>query len=330
MADTHTGSLQELGGLGNANVRIVGADVDRNGNIVVANFAAGEVSLLARMDDLAAGLFVQIERVISDRFPEITVELRVQDRRRRPVVGLEARNFILSESGRPVAGQEFLGAAYLSKRSDISILIERSLETRPLLKDLETAVRDASSAADRVLALVSAGEQPIKENIGSGAELLQAARSRTPSYTPRWNFDLGLRLAATELLAGEKKRAVVFISSGKLGEKSFERYGLSELASYLANNGIVFYTVVLSDTAVDKELRYLCEQTGGQVLSLYRNEGIAPVIAALREGPSGSYALKYSSKLPTDFGRAYLGLEAEAYLMERSGRDALGYFPPLE
>jgi hypothetical protein len=34
--------------------------------------------------------------------------------------------------------------------------------------------------------------------------------------------------------------------------------------------------------------------------------------------------------LPTDFGRAYLPVEAEAYLMNRSGRDRTGYFPPVE
>jgi hypothetical protein len=32
----------------------------------------------------------------------------------------------------------------------------------------------------------------------------------------------------------------------------------------------------------------------------------------------------------TDYGRAYLPLEVEVYLMERSGRDSTGYFAPLE
>jgi hypothetical protein len=34
--------------------------------------------------------------------------------------------------------------------------------------------------------------------------------------------------------------------------------------------------------------------------------------------------------LPTDFGTAYLPLDVEVYLMDRSGRDSIGYFPPLE
>jgi hypothetical protein len=40
--------------------------------------------------------------------------------------------------------------------------------------------------------------------------------------------------------------------------------------------------------------------------------------------------MSYTSALPTDFGRAFLPVEVEAYLMNRSGRDETGYFAPLQ
>jgi hypothetical protein len=190
------------------------------------------------------------------------------------------------------------------------------------------------AAGSRIVSLIAAGEQPLRERI-EGAEpslaaLAAAARGSTSSYTLRWRFDTGLRLAATDLLNGAKKRAVVFISSGNLGELAFEQYGLSELAAYLANNGIIFYGVILGGNPAAEEIRYLCEQTGGRILPLYRPEGITPELSRLGSRPSGSYTLSYRTGLPTDFGRAYLPVEAEVYLMERSGRDATGYFPPME
>jgi hypothetical protein len=123
---------------------------------------------------------------------------------------------------------------------------------------------------------------------------------------------------------------VVFVGSGFLSELAFEQYSLSELAAYLTNNGIRFYAVILGENPPAEELRYLCEQTGGQVLPLYRPQGIRPVLESLGSAPSGSYTLRYRSGLPTDFGRAYLSVEAEVYLLERSGRDRIGYFAPLE
>ncbi|MFA6506934.1 MAG: NHL repeat-containing protein [Treponemataceae bacterium] len=329
LIDTKSGLVRDLGKLG-AKSRIVSAAADANGNIVAADFAAGEITLMTRMDDLSAGLFVQIERVYADKFPEISVEISVQDRRRRPLVGLGAGNFVLNEGGRQVSKQTFLGSAYAIKQADVAFLVERSPETSSRTVDIAQAVRDVQKSETRITALVSAAEQPIKERIDNAAALENSSRAKVSDYSRKWKFDLGLRLAATELLSGEKKRAVVFVTSGRLGEKAFERYGLSELAAYLANNGIVFYAALLNDAPPDREISYLCAQTGGKAMYVFRPEGIAPLISALRDAPNGVYSLRYTSSLPTDFGRSYLPVEVEAYFLVRSGRDATGYFPPLK
>jgi hypothetical protein len=111
---------------------------------------------------------------------------------------------------------------------------------------------------------------------------------------------------------------------------AFEQYSLAVLSAYLANNSIIFHAVIVGDSPADDKIRYLCAQTGGQVMSLYRPEGVSRVIKGVASAPNGSYLFSYRSQLATDFGRAYLPLEVEVYLMERSGRDTTGYFPPLE
>jgi DNA-binding beta-propeller fold protein YncE len=331
LIDTDSAIVRELGVSGNQRVRITGADMDRNGNVVAANFAAGEVAVLTRSDDLASGFFVQIERVSVDRFPLVTVELRVEDRLRRPIVGLEGSNFLLSEREQIVSEQTFLSPAYRSNRTDISLLIERSPLTLNLRNDFAVAARDISAALGpqgQIVSVVSAAAQPQRERHENALEA--AVRGSVASYSPRWRFDLGLRLAATDLLPGEKKRSVVYIGSGGAGELAFEQYSLSEMAAYLANNSIVFNAVIVGGGLPSEEIRYLCRETGGQALPLYRPEGIREMIQNIVNTPSGLYALSYRSMLPTDFGAAYLPVEAEVYLMERSGRDNTGYFSPLD
>jgi DNA-binding beta-propeller fold protein YncE len=329
LIDPDSAIVQELGTLGGNRVRITGVGSDRNGNILAANFQGDEVAIMTPLDDMASGFFVHIDRVIPDRFPQVTVELTVQDRRRRPIIGLDGRNFLLTENSRSAADQNFLGAAYLSNRYDVSVLLERSEETNLIKDDLAAALRDINAAGPRIVSIVSAGENPVKERIGTGDSALDAA-ARAGNYTPRWRFDLGLRLAASDLLPGEKKRAVIFAGSGSLGELAFEQYSLSELASFLANNGIAFYAIIAGDGPAGDDLRYLCEETGGEVLNLYSPAGIGPAIRSIGERGSGSYALSYRSSQRTNFGRDYLPVEVEVYLMERSGRDRTGYFAPLE
>jgi hypothetical protein len=331
LIDVNSAIIRELGVAGNARNRIVGADMDSNGNLLAANFAASEVSVLTRFDDLASGLFVQIERVYTEQFPRVIVDIKVEDRLRRPIVGLDGLNFYLSEGGGAVSEQNFLQPSYRASRADVSVLMERSPATAALRDNLAAAARDISGALGgqgQIVSVISAGEQPQRERHENALET--AARGRTGDYSLRWRFDLGLRLAATDLLAGEKKRSVVYVGSGGAGELAFEQYSLSEMAAYLANNAIVFNAVIVGDGTPSEEIRYLCRETGGQALPLYRPEGIREMIESIALNPSGIYSISYRSLLPTDFGRAWLPIEAEVYLMERSGRDSSGYFPPLE
>ena len=338
LIDPDTAIVRELGLLRNpASVRLTGADMDRNGHVLAADFHTGEVAVMTRIDDMAAGLFVEITRVISDDFPVVTVEIEVSDRLRRPITGLDGRNFLLSEGGVAVAEQNFLSASWRSNNTDLSILIERSPDTITLRDDLAAAVRDISSSSGNIVSVISAAEQPARENITGGGgtpqtRLASAARGANASYSGAWRFDLGLRLAATDLLAGEKKRAVVFVGAGNSspGRLAFEQYSLSELAAYMTNNNIVFHAVIVGGGAPGADIRFLCEETGGQALALYREEGIMPVLESLKDVSSGYYVLSYRSFLDTDFGRSYLPVEAEVYLMDRSGRDSAGYFPPIE
>jgi len=331
LIDPDSAIIRELGLAGNPRTRIVCADMDSNGNILAANFALGEVAVLSRFDDLASGLFVQIERIYAEQFPRVTAEIRVEDRLRRPIVGLEARNFFLSEGGHAVSNQTFLQPAYRVERADISLLVERSPQTVNLRDDLAVAVRDINAALGtqgQIVSFVSAREQPVRERHENALDA--AARGRAADFSPRWRFDLGLRLAATDLLPAEKKRSVIYIGSGMPGALAFEQYSLSEMAMYLANNAIIFNAVIIGNNPPSEEILYLCRETGGKALPLYRPRGVSELVTNLSNTPSGLYSISFTSLLPTDFGRSWLPIEAEVYLMERSGRDTSGYFPPLE
>jgi len=325
LIDPDSSIVRELGVTG-GKARITGAALDSNGAILAANFQGDEVAVMCSAEDMASGFFVQIDRVVADDFPQVTVELSVQDSRRRPVVGLDQRNFVLSERNRPVQQQVYLGAAYLGRNYDVSVVIEKSDRTAPYRDDLAAALRDINAAGPRLVSVISAAETPVKERFTPST---LAAAARGGNFTPRWRFDTAVRLAASDLLVGEKKRAVVFVSSGIVGEMAFEQYSLSELAAYMANNGIAFYAII-PDGAAGEELRYLCEETGGEIVYLYQDTGVGPSIRSIGTKGSGSYALRYRSALPTNFGRDLLSVEAEVYLMERSGRDRIGYFAPLE
>ena len=52
---------------------------------------------MAKMSELLGGLFVQIEKVDASKFPEVKVEVKVENRHRQAVVGLKEQNFVITE-----------------------------------------------------------------------------------------------------------------------------------------------------------------------------------------------------------------------------------------
>jgi len=331
--DKETGALFEYARTGNAPTRVTVANPDVNGNVIVSDYTANEVYVMSKVQELVGGLFVQIEQLDASKFPNITVELRVENRHRQPVVGLQEENFYLSENKRPVNGLKFLGAASNNTEADITIVIDRSDYSSLYEEQIETAVKEVAGSmkGNGVLRIVSAGAIPVTEYTGKPDNLgdfkLQALRNGT---TKQSNADLALRLASNDLINAAKKRGIVMITAGETNFLSFEKYNLAELTSYLNNNSISLSVIQISQNALCDQLSYIVDNTQGNSYYVYRPQGLGDVVKDIIENPQGIYQLSYTSALPTNFGTNFLPLEAEVYLLNRSGRDETGYFAPLE
>ncbi len=332
--DMSTGTVFENARTGSAPSRVLCSVPDINGNLLVSDFKSNEVYVMSKMNELIGGLFVQVEKVNAEKFPIVELEVKVENRQRQPVVGLKSENFYITEEKRPVIGQKLLGSASENEICDVTIVINRSVDTALCAEAIESAVLEIATAMDGkgTLSIVSAGQIPSQEYSGSPAKLgdFTYEALKTP-VSSECATDLAIRLAANSLINGEKKRAIVYLTGEKqVSYNAFSTYTLSQMSSYLNNNAISFFTVNLSQGVLPEEIEYLTNSSNGDISYIYRPEGISGIIDEIIALPNGSYKLSYTSSLPTNFGRAYLPLEVEAYLLNRSGRDETGYFPPLE
>ncbi len=331
--DSGSGSVFENISAGNAPARLTCAVPDVNGNVVVSDVISNEVYVMSKMQELVGGLFVQIEKVNASKFPEVFVDVRVENRYRSAVVGLGENNFYITEQKRPVNKLKYLGSSSYSQFSDITLLIDRSRRSSEFGEQINAAVREiAASMKNRgTLKIVSASKIPALEYSGkpSGALKFDVAALKNP-VSDEIPLDLALRLAANDLVNAEHKRAVVIISAGKVSLNAFEKYSLSETAAFLNNNHISVASVLLTQNACDEELDYIVSNTPGKEYYIFRPEGLSGIVGDLVDIPSGLYTFSYTSVLSTNFGEKYLSVEVEAYLLNRSGRDECGYFAPLQ
>ncbi|MBP5465274.1 MAG: hypothetical protein J6Y13_08920, partial [Treponema sp.] len=331
--DVFSGAAYENTTTGNGTTQITSAVPDKNGNLIVTDFKANEIYVMSKMSELIGGFFVQIQRVHSDSFPKVTLELKVENRKRQPIVGLGEGNFLITEGKRPVADMQLLGSANGNTAADITLLIDRSYQMRDYEEQVNTAVREvaASMQGRGSVKIVSAASVPTTEFTGSPADLSNfSVRSLKADYAADCEIDTAMRLSANSLINAEQKRAVIYITAGGVNDQAFSRYSLSDLAAFMNNNSVSFNTILMNNAAPASEIQYITDNTMGESYYVYRPEGLSAVMKDIIALPSGVYTLSYTSSLGTDFGRRYLPVEVEAYLLSRSGRDETGYFAPLQ
>ena len=331
--DCESGALFEYARTGNAPSRLTSANADVNDNVVVADFLANEVYIMTKVQELVGGFFVQIENVDASNFPKVTVELKVENRHRQPVVGLQDTNFYFTENKRPVNDFKMIGAASNNTEADITFIIDRSNTSKKYLSQIESAIKEIVSAMDDsfTVRVLSAGEIPVTEYVGKPSLLRNFSTEalKTP-FSNKINLDLALRLASNDLISGNKKRAIILLSDCDENSIEFANYNLSEISAFMNNNSIGFSIIQLKENAISEQMDYLLNNTFGELYYVYRPQGLSNIVNDIIAIPQGVYQFSYTSTLLTNFGQNYLPIEAEVYLLNRSGRDESGYFSPLE
>lgn len=331
--DLTSGAVTQVSNTGNAPSRITCAIPDANGNLLVADFKTNEVYVMSKMSELVGGLLVKVDSINAESFPNVVMDIHVENRERQSVVGLSDGNFLITENKVPVKNQLLKGVANNNEVCDIAIVIDRSISITNYKETLQSAVRDIASAMNGKgnLHIISAGSVPILEMSSNPQSMMTFSPNQLKSpVTDQAAVDLGIRLAVNKLIPGEKKRAVIYITAGNSVSETFNSYGLADLSAFMNNNFVSFSVVNLSHEYLNSEISFLLDQTTGEEYYIYRPDGIAMIIDDILSIPNGCYQLSFTSSLKTDFGRNFLPVEVETYLLNRSGRTESGYFAPLE
>lgn len=332
--DPQEKKLEVISDFGNSAGKIVKAVYDANRHLLVADFNNNKVSVLTDILNMPAGLFVQTLMVNTEDYPKILVEVAVQDRYGRPFVGLEGKNFRITENDVNLISAQLTYVTDKDKSLSLVFLSDRSPSAAKMnseMKDAAEKVFDFSKNGGTAL-VVDTSENPLVQSLrGDDLETFITAAIEGGVYSDKWSLAKGILLAGSSLVNTPGKRAVVFAFSGELPEDAFEHYDLLSSAQYLKNNGIAFYCLYLnpiSETYSEK-LDYLCRETGGESIYLYRPDGIGLIAEQLRDSVTGRYILEFTSTAFTDFGKRFIPLAVEANIYTRSGKDESGFFSPL-
>ncbi len=328
-----SGAVTEIANTGNSPTKLISAKIDGNSNLISTDFTGNQVYILSRMSELIGGLYVEIVRVNADNFPHVALEVKVENRRREPVVGLKDINFLITENKYNVSNQLLTGSAQKNENCDITIIIDRNLSMKNYENEVVTAIKEIAAAMNGrgTLRILCDGAIPSTELEANPSNVTNFQISKLQTkYANKTSTDLAIRLASNELINGELKRGIIYITNDANKDSNFNNYSLTDLCNYMNNNEISFSAISVTEGGFSPEVDFLVKNTNGFGYYVFRPEGLAQIVNDIYDVDSGIYTFTYTSSLPTNFGRDYLPVEVEAYLLNRSGRAETGYYAPLQ
>jgi len=321
----------EWGDLGALGRRLTSVAVDAGGAIYVSDMDADRIFVLTRQPNLIVGNNVWIGRVSSDQYPAVTLEVSVTDRYGRPLTGLKKANFLLYEASVPVVSYQLARTPVDPADLDVVVVVEQSAGMADNLEALRTSVLglyDELAGSSR-LSFV-AGDVPTVVAPAGMSRLRSAEAVVTSSPSARWRLDTALRVAINELSPSWGRKAVVYLTTGGIGNRAFEATSLSECAAALSNNSVSFTVVSIGEGRLADELPYLTRATGGSVIGSSSPRGVSGLAKELAATANPVYLLSYRSTTFPDYGRRYLPVRVEVVLPGTTGGDVSGYFAPVE
>ena len=311
--------------------RLAGLSLSPNNDVLVADFDANKIFMVAEASTLYTGFFVQVDRVDSRQFPQITMDLSVEDFRGRPVVGLTPQNLFITEGGRPVRDTEVLLKSTAPDPLTVILVVEDSPDMDRFDKELSLCIENVMGVLGRKarVKIVFARDKAALEADAGAYDPARIQRLVERKGTAAWKLDEGLRTAVAEAAPDRGRKAVVFLTTGAVRDSSFGFYSLQEVARALRNNRVRFYPVYLGTVNKNKEIEYIRSESGGKSYIYFDPEGLRYLLDDISRAENPAYVVRYTSTTNSDFGRTFIPLEVQALLYQKSGRDESGYFAPL-
>jgi hypothetical protein len=311
--------------------RLTSLSLTPNNDVLATDFDANKVFFVSEAASLYSGFFVQVDRIDSSKFPEVLVDLSVEDVMGRPIVGLTPQNLFVTENGRPAKKTQVVRKNTEPDPLSVVLVVEDSPELDQFQKEVGLCVENIMGVLPkraRVKIVFARGEATLEADAGSwDPDKIEGLIARKGDRA--WKLDAGLKAAVAELAPDRGRKAVLFLTSGVIRDSAFGLYSLQEAARSLRNNRVRFYPVYLGALKKSRELEYILGEAGGKSYVYFDPEGLRKLISDISRADNPTYVLHYTSTSAADFGRKYIPLEIQVLLYKKSGRDESGYFAPL-
>lgn len=303
---------------------------DMENNIAITEFNKSRFFILSLERRQYTNLNVNIERVISTKFPNIHLLTRIEKDDFTVPLGITGQNISLFENNKfiPVVGTGY--TELKNRTSDIAIIIDNNPDLLKYRNEIVTLINTwmKSIGENTSVSLIA-----FKDNLPYLAgdfpqtrlELADTVKNMTAS---RFN-DKGdsFKFAIYNMLKRFSKKQVVFITDSSETGNDFERFQIEDSIQLAMNNDISYYIVSFEDKPLSPVYRNMAERTGGDYYRVYQRGDLKDLFTGIEERNGDEYVISYVSNAVSRFGLEPIEVEIEIEYSGMKGKTKSIYYP---
>jgi Ca-activated chloride channel family protein len=247
----------------------------------------------------------------------------VFDRQNRPVEGLEAKDFTVSEDGTPQEISRFERVTDLPIHAAVTLDVSGSMETsldkarQSALEFFQQIIRPKDRAA-----VITFNDHPnLTVKFTNDVPTLAAGLAGLKAERGTALYD-SIIFTLYYFTGVKGQRAMILISDGK---DEGSRFTWDDALDYARRAGVTIYPIGLGD--VDKrKLNQLAEETGGRTFFLKNVDELAGIYAQVEQELRSQYLIAYQST-NTSGGKTFRSVDLKVLRPGMEAKTIRGYYP---
>ncbi|HBD96024.1 MAG: hypothetical protein A2015_16625 [Spirochaetes bacterium GWF1_31_7] len=304
---------------------------DYEDNIILSDYNRSTVYVLSLERRRYNNMYVNVEKVISNKYPDIHLFVRAEKDDMTVPVGITDNNITVFENNKiaAVAGMGYTDL--LNDTSDISIIYDNNRtmlqynnEFKTILNKWMHSIKGKTSVS---LTQANEGISIIDKPLGSTRlELLDAIDTiRASTFTDKGDM---FKKVSYDMIDRFSKKNIIFVTNGEETGNDFNLFKIEDVIQFALHNDIKIFVVAFKEGRLSSIYKNMADRTGGDYFVAYKRKDLKDLFTRIETTRSNYLVVSYVSNSLSRFGREPVRVEVE---INYSGMKGLGdtiYFPP--
>lgn len=305
---------------------------DSTGSMYVVDYAKHRVDVFAPKNNLTSNLNVFVERVELNRFPDISIFVRVKNRTNQELTGINRTAFRVTENENiyPLVG--LANMKQFNDQVSVSLVFENSKKIQDFAGSMDSVLGfffNSLTVKDKVEVIRSGKDAEKVYSFGySPLDIYAKIRKSVPEDT-YINLGKSIYQGLSDLTPEQGPRAIILMVSGESLPAAFNQYNILRNIQFANAHSIPIIVLSLSDEGeMVSVYKDLAARTGGLFMKVPGSPDENKLYDFIKSKKDKRYIVSYKSKINPDLAGRYIDIELSAHYRDIIGKAQSGYFVP--